>query len=365
MEESIFVSVENSFSDENSNTINIVNSKKLNLNKNSFKNSEQSIKLVHSGLNAKRVEITNISQTEEAINILDKVLKKDDNINNITKSIKSNLSNKISDVKEKYSSTLEELRELDERDCKDSQEEIENSLNENEEDHEYQYNINESYYAEAENDKKQEGVGLKSYEKFGLNERYTPAYLCSNNKITHKLLPYKYKDDSKYKMRLINYLKKDVLNKFKTDSCSYVKMIKNNKMSYKNKLFLKKNRSHKLSDIIKNHSNYLDIINRNINKSKFFEVEDNNIKIPFKIYDDCDIGIEAKWQIQLKITEMDDDVDSDEDQLKAAQRHINKDNKDTVFKIKDNIIKTRNLHRFNDYIKCQPKIILLNGKFLS
>lgn len=370
MNENVLIQNETTFSDENVNTINLLNSKnsnKLNKNnKNSNKKSEQSMKIFNSGLNAKRIEISNISQTEEAINILDKILKKDE-VNKTVKSIKSNLSDKISEFKDKYSSTLEELKELDEREFKETQDINENSYIENDEDNEYKYNINESAFVDTDNEIKADELGAKSYEKFGLNERYTPAYLCSNNKITHKLLPYKYKDDSKYKLRLINYLKKDLTNKFKTDSCSYAKMIKSHKISYKNKLFLKKNRSHKLSDIIKNTSNYLTMgLKNDRNNFKSFEVEDErNCKIPFNLYDDTEIGIEAKWQIQLKMTEMDDDIDSDEDQLKAALRHINKDNKDTIFKIKDNIIKTRNLHRFNEYVKIQPKIILLNGKCFS
>ena len=53
--------------------------------------------------------------------------------------------------------------------------------------------------------------------------------------------------------------------------------------------------------------------------------EQTGKKIEFNFYEDKQIGFTIEWQKKLKITEMDDDIKTDEEQLDLAINHIVQD----------------------------------------
>lgn len=158
-----------------------------------------------------------------------------------------------------------------------------------------------------------------TYKKFGLS--LNSEIPLSPSDQTHKYLPLKYKNDEKYKSRLFKFLRKPQIPHNKTETCKFVKF---------------KKHSDNFDGNISKYYNSLGMKMRKVSsEKKVYEAqhlfEDNRANVDekskhppqyFKFYSDKDIGFSTKWQVQLKSTEMDDDVETDDDQLKAADRHI-------------------------------------------
>jgi hypothetical protein len=81
--------------------------------------------------------------------------------------------------------------------------------------------------------------------------------------------------------------------------------------------------------------------------SSEFQFESENENQNFRLFNDNDIGFSQRWQQQLKCAEMDDDVDTDEDQLQAAGRHIMKELGEGIRAYEKNKRNVRNLHLRN------------------
>ena len=118
---------------------------------------------------------------------------------------------------------------------------------------------------------------------------------------------------------------KNVDENTKYKSCSKIEIINNLKLSFnsKNNVFPQK--------IIKEY-NLLDYNTDNI--------------FNFFLYQEDDIGFNKNWQRNLRVTEMDDDVETDNEQLNAAARHIRKEVKEGVYYFLQGEGKIRNSNRF-------------------
>jgi hypothetical protein len=170
-----------------------------------------------------------------------------------------------------------------------------------------------------------EVFNLKSpndYKNFKLIKNNEQIITPSNQ--THELLPTYLKNNEKYKTRLMKYLRKPEFSNCKTET---------------RKNFQYRKHSNAFDgNITKYYSNF-GMKRRKINsEKKMYETEhafeDNRANLQklsskeklsapyFKFYLDKEIGFDSKWQIQLKESEMDDDVETDSEQLQAATRHI-------------------------------------------
>ena len=206
---------------------------------------------------------------------------------------------------------------------------------------------NESNYSSSSSDNEIDSLRKSSYLKFGLNRRETPKHLCSSKKITHKLLPLKEKNNSKYKKNLILFLKRQHHGISKTASC-------------RQPLFNKVSRSSQgnLMNIIKlkvgMDNNIKSYSTAKINSVMKLELTDKGMQqYTFCLYNEKEIGFSIEWQRNLKFTEMDDDIDTDADQLEAACRHCKKEVKESEFIFIENENKIRNTQRFRDILQNQ------------
>jgi len=160
---------------------------------------------------------------------------------------------------------------------------------------------------------------LNVWKSFGLVQNDDIPTSPSNH--THNLLPLKYKNDEKYKSRLFKFLRKPQIPHNKTETCKFVKFRKyserfdGNISKYYDSLGMKMRKVSSEKKVYEAYHLFED--NR-----AYFDDKGRHPPQYFKFYSDKDVGFTAKWQIQLKSAEMDDDVETDEDQLYAADRHI-------------------------------------------
>ena len=209
-----------------------------------------------------------------------------------------------------------------------------------------------------------------SLKIFKLEQRNTPEYLCCDEKATHKYLPFRLKDNSKYKKRLISYLRKDLTSKYKNESCKQLTYLKNS--------FLCKGNFQNFKDVyeksILTRSSLVSIasLKTSISSSlktktitnKIFICKEGKREEKFSLYDDFTIGFDVQWQMQLKISEQDDDVETDDEQISMADRHVKKDNRETINSYKNGQLKCRNLNKYS-FVSKRPVIRLKGGKILK
>ena len=190
---------------------------------------------------------------------------------------------------------------------------------------------------------KNDVVLLSSYRHFKLTKRKTPSHLISSKQITHFLLPHEEKNNSIYKNKLISYIKrKNVLsNELALSSTKLVIKSSINNRNNSNKLE-SRDSSHKL---------------------KYIKLEDDEgLKQRFLFFKDYDIGFTPFWQRNLIKTCMDDDVYTDDDQLKSATRHIRNELKESIMNMTHNINNNiRNTQRFKDIIPCSNVMFVMEN----
>lgn len=200
---------------------------------------------------------------------------------------------------------------------------------------------NESYENESVN---------KTYFKFKLEKRKSPSHLCSSKRLTHKYLPYQFKNNSKYKRRLISYLRRNVGQSSKTESCRQHILYKASFNCHGNfGNMVKKFQATRGTDAkTQAQANCKNVIGK---ENQYFlnDPSTNENKI-FLLFEEDTVGFTSEWQKQLKITEMDDDVETDEDQLEAAARHTKKEVKEVSYILFDGLSKIRNVTRFKSLI---------------
>ena len=156
------------------------------------------------------------------------------------------------------------------------------------------------------------------YLKFNLHKNLE-SKPSSPSKINHEFLPEKYKNNEKYKINLFKYLRNPSISNNKTLSCKYA---------------LYKKQCEKFDgNITKNNLNEYFILKKKIKifscmkdyLSEHSFCDNNGNYNYFYFYSDNDIGFSSKWQKPLHIASMDDDVESDDQQIKYAKKHCKKE----------------------------------------
>ena len=156
------------------------------------------------------------------------------------------------------------------------------------------------------------------YLKFKLHKNIE-SKSSSPTKINHEFLPEKYKNNEKYKINLFKYLRNPSISNNKSLSCKYA---------------LYKKKCEKFDgNITKNNLNEYFILKKKIKifscmkdyLSEHSFCDNNGNYNYFYFYSDNDIGFSSKWQKPLHIASMDDDVESDDQQIKYAKKHCKKE----------------------------------------
>lgn len=154
-----------------------------------------------------------------------------------------------------------------------------------------------------------------AYLEYGLHKNYE-IDSSDSPKVLHEFLPTKYKDDEDYKIKLFKYLRKSENSNNKTDSCSLARYLKFTE-TYDGNLTKFENFSN--VPFYKKKKKSLSCMK--IYKTEQFFYDGKGKKNFFNFFVDKDIGFTSKWQQQIHLTEMDDDVNTDDEQLKYAERH--------------------------------------------
>ena len=180
------------------------------------------------------------------------------------------------------------------------------------------------------------------YLKFNLHKNLE-SKPSSPSKINHEFLPEKYKNNEKYKINLFKYLRNPSISNNKTLSCKYA---------------LYKKQCEKFDgNITKNNLNEYFILKKKIktfscmknylSKHSFYDNKGNyNF---FYFYSDNDIGFSSKWQKPLHIASMDDDVESDDQQIEYATKHCKKELISAIQLFVKNKNFSRNYKLFQNY----------------
>lgn len=203
----------------------------------------------------------------------------------------------------------------------------------------------------TKNNKTKENHSLKStssYKKYNLIKNRNRK--TKNASPLHKYLPPFLKNNEKYKMNLIKYLRKGILQNLKTDTCKYANYEKS-KLSTKSKseFSLLEQKKRKVHSTRKIYSNEHFFFNYKLINGETVDT----IPVYFKFYKDNDIGFFTEWQQPLKEAEMDDDVDTDNEQLIHSQKKVMRELIEGVFEYKKNHKSCRN------YLKYQSDINLI------
>ena len=179
------------------------------------------------------------------------------------------------------------------------------------------------------------------------NQSYEYMYNLSKNKYfyneeehlnipTNKYLPEKFINNEKYKINLFKFLRSNKISDNKTENCKFFNYFNNNYDNDNNKRLSKKFFSLKNKKIYSNQKIYN-------TKHGFFDSK-NKIKKYFNFYRDNEVGFNFKWQKPLAIKSMDDDVNTDDEQLSLAKDFINKQIKEGIKKFLKNKFIVRNLN---------------------
>jgi hypothetical protein len=166
------------------------------------------------------------------------------------------------------------------------------------------------------------------FKNFGLKLNSQSDTFSSPSHASHPYLPMKYKNDERYKKKLINFLRGPQGEAIKTETQKF-NLKRKFSQAFDGNLSkfcenfggqLRKVNSEK--KIFESHIAFYD--NRALQKLEKTQMKPISPQY-FKYYYDKQIGFSAKWQHQLKNSDMDDDVETDEDQLRAADRHTSRE----------------------------------------
>ena len=218
----------------------------------------------------------------------------------------NNLSNEVNKISTNFSTTFQTFSP-----CK---QEYNNNENENtigakiEEIYQYSFN-NENLFSNQPSKKPKLSLKESRTKLKQLRDKLYPLSEDERIQAQGDLLPVPREkmDDEKYKILRIHYLKKPSLPEYK--SCekydNYYKPFEDS-LNAKNEYFLLKNKKPVYSNtkIMK-----LEILLKNKNKEK-----------KFPLYKDQDIGVYEYWQVPLIENKIDEDNDSDEEQINLARK---------------------------------------------
>lgn len=178
----------------------------------------------------------------------------------------------------------------------------------------------------------------KNYLYYGLHKNLN-SNPASPSDISHEFLPLKYKNDENYKIKLFKFLRKPQNSNCKTDSCKFAQYFNFNRYcngnltTFDNKYNLVKSKK---------------IIScKKIYKSQHPFYDTSNKENYFNFYVDNDIGFNSKWQRPIHKAEMDDDVNTDDDQLRYAGKHCLQELKEGLRSFARNKYNTRNYKKYH------------------
>ena len=153
---------------------------------------------------------------------------------------------------------------------------------------------------------------------------------------TNKFLPEEFINDEKYKINLFKFLRSNKISDNKTENCKFFNYFNNNDNNDNNKHLSKKFFSLKNKKFYSNQKIF--------NIKQCFIDSKTKTKKYFNFYRDNEVGFNFKWQKPLAIKSMDDDVNTDDEQLSLAKDFINKQIKEGIKKFLKNKFIVRNLN---------------------
>jgi len=187
------------------------------------------------------------------------------------------------------------------------------------------------------------------YKDYNLIKNCYSDLKCSSP--IHQFLPYCYKNDEKYKIRLFKFIKDGKFENSRSATGKYFHFL-NNELKF-NKNIINKNYFITENDYFINKkkkkifsTKKIFISERIFYNTKIINghtLSDKKNPIKFGIFFDRDIGFEKKWQKDLKETDMDDDVESDDETLKYANDKIYEDIEEGIENYTHNHFRLRNL----------------------
>jgi hypothetical protein len=203
---------------------------------------------------------------------------------------------------------------------------------------------NKKYY---NNNNKDKTIEIKSYNDYGLIE---------NKKILNtpinKYLPYYKINDENYKAKIFQF--------YKNDSFSHSRSLNSKFYDYNNNIgtffnnndilnpnFNKNFDSKKKRKLISNrkiYKGYKPFYFTKICDGENIEIYKNPIYFPY--YYDNDIGFDLNWQKEITETELDDDVETDDEVIYYSEKKIRRDLKEGIEKYKENYLCLKNIQRY-------------------
>lgn len=180
----------------------------------------------------------------------------------------------------------------------------------------------------------------KNYLNYGLH-RNLNSNPSSPSDILHRYLPLKYKNNEKYKEKLLKYLRLPKNPNCKTDFC---KLPSNYSITNEASCFDGNITKYEKENELKRKEYFS--VKKGFSEHPFYT--ETNEPNRFYIYTDNDIGFDKKWQQQLQTAEMDDDVCTDSEQLCIARYHINNEINQGIQNFAKNKRKVRNYNRYHE-----------------
>ena len=187
----------------------------------------------------------------------------------------------------------------------------------------------------------------KSYNNYGL---------IKNKKILNtpinKYLPYYKINDENYKAKIFQFYKKDIFSHSRSLNSKFYEYNNNIGTFFNNNDILNpnfnfnffSNKKRKLISTQKIYKGYKPFYFTKIYKGENIEIYNNPIYFPY--YYDNDIGFNLVWQKEITETEIDDDVETDEEVLYYSERKIRNDLKEGIQKFKENYLCLKNIQRY-------------------
>lgn len=186
---------------------------------------------------------------------------------------------------------------------------------------------------------------ISSYRKYNLIKNLNKK--TKNASPYHKYLPPFLKNNEKYKMNLIKYLRNGIFPNSKTETCKYSYYNKvRTSLKSKGKFILLEQKKRKINSTKKIYSNERFFFKYKLNNGEMV----NTTPVYFKFYKDDDIGFFSEWQHPLKEAEMDDDVDTDEEQLIYSHKKVMRELIEGVYEYKKNHKSCRNYLKYHSGI---------------
>ena len=199
-----------------------------------------------------------------------------------------------------------------------------------------------------------------SFRKFKLMKNiFSEKKNCEVSPI-HKYLPYHKKNDENYKHNLLRYLRHRSFPYARTQNKFSTHQIRDNNGNSNSNNSNNSNSNSNSNTHLKMQSDFIGLIKKYRSVKKIYKdqfcfyktkvIEGNNINtypVWFTFYNDKDIGLKHKWQEPLQVAELDDDVETDAEQLYYSEKKIFRDLKGGINDFTNLPNFCRNLVKYN------------------